>query len=499
MSPRRTSRRSGGRSARHDAAQRDTNAAFGARGMPSGAMRSLTDRDKSCIHAAALDVLETVGIGDAPDFTRERLTAAGCRLDDAGRVRFPRSLVEDTIARANRALVLHGQRPEHDIDASGSKTWFSTGCDSVRIVDPESRTTRPTTAADVYDFARLVDSLDHVHMFHRLGIPTDIEDTDDVDINLYGIPNGSISGIADSKLPDAQSGFEKGVQHALVGNSGGNVLFCAAGALAAGLGCSHAGVVIDNEIIGTALRTVAGFEVNEETMGVDMIREVCLRGPGHYLGHEATLGQMKRGFYYPTLSDRSGMNDWQERGSRSMLDHATAHARRILDSHFPERLRNLDADAHSFLCGEPLTFHRAIPEDAAMKIDSARFRVEAPVFSTNAHGQVTGIRYHPRTVAPVVADEAGIERMYRARRALEALSMDPSMRIEFQALEGECTVYDNHRVMHARKGFEHATSGVRHFRQCHVDREELHSRWRLFGARLGRPVREEWITPGVSV
>lgn len=164
-----------------------------------------------------------------------------------------------------------------------------------------------------------------------------------------------------------------------------------------------------------------------------------------------------------------------------------------------ERLRDVDADAHAFLCGEPLTFHRAIPENAAMHIDAARFRVEAPVFSTNARGQVTGIRYHPRTVAPVVADEAGIERMYRARRALEALSMDPSMRIEFQALEGECTVYDNHRVMHARKGFEHASGGVRHFRQCHVDREELHSRWRLLGARLGRPVREEWITPGVSV
>ena len=164
-----------------------------------------------------------------------------------------------------------------------------------------------------------------------------------------------------------------------------------------------------------------------------------------------------------------------------------------------ERLRDVDANAHAFLCGEPLTFHRAIPENAAMHIDAARFRVEAPVFSTNARGQVTGIRYHPRTVAPVVADEAGIERMYRARRALEALSMDPSMRIEFQALEGECTVYDNHRVMHARKGFDHASGGVRHFRQCHVDREELHSRWRLLGARLGRPVREEWLTPGVSV
>ena len=86
-----------------------------------------------------------------------------------------------------------------------------------------------------------------------------------------------------------------------------------------------------------------------------------------------------------------------------------------------ERLRDLDADAHSYLCSEPLTFHRAIPENAAMRIDAARFRVEAPVFSTNAHGEVTGIRYHPRTVAPVVADEArhraDVSRPPRARGA----------------------------------------------------------------------------------
>ena len=31
----------------------------------------------------------------------------------------------------------------------------------------------------------------------------------------------------------------------------------------------------------------------------------------------------------------------------------------------------------------------------AMNIDAARFRVEAAVFSTNARGQVTGIRYQP--------------------------------------------------------------------------------------------------------
>ena len=497
--PVRTSRRSGGRRARREAAKRDAAAVLDCRGAPSGAVRTLTDRDKSAIHRAALDILETVGFGEAPDFTRERLLAAGCRVSDENRLCFPRSLVEDTIARANKALTLYGQKPGHDIDASGSKTWFSTGCGSVRIVDPETRTARPTTATDVYDFARLVDTLDNIHMFHRLGIPTDIEETDDVDINLcyacvrgtgkpvstswfngenvrrsiemlqivaggeaqwrrrpfvlntccfvvpplkfapesclglenavrggmpvqltssgqmgatapvtvagtivqtiaevlgglvyacqispdakvmlgtwpmvsdlrtgaattgsaeqglvssascqmarfYGLPNGSISGIADSKLPDVQSGFEKGIQHALVGNSGGNVLFCSAGALAAGLGCSHAGVVIDNEIIGAALRTIAGFEVSEAALAVETISDVCLNGPGHYLGHDETLGQMKRGFFYPPLSDRRDMNDWLASGSRSIEDSAADHARRTLETHYPAHVSDA-ADA----------------------------------------------------------------------------------------------------------------------------------------------------------
>ena len=79
---------------------------------------------------------------------------------------------------------------------------------------------------------------------------------------------------------------------------------------------------------------------------------------------------------------------------------------------------------------------------------------------------------------------------------LETLSVDPSMRIEFVSDPGECAIYDNHRVMHSRTGFEGA-NGVRHFRQCHIDREDLHSRLRLLGAALGRVVPEEQITRGV--
>lgn len=163
-----------------------------------------------------------------------------------------------------------------------------------------------------------------------------------------------------------------------------------------------------------------------------------------------------------------------------------------------ERIREIDEDAFNVLCNVPLTFHRHIPENTSTGIDAAYYKVEAPVFRLNANGQVVGLRYHPRTVAPFVGSETEIRRVYRARKVLEDTSLDHSLRVQFQANVGECTVYDNQRVMHARTSFEEVTDGVRHFRQCHIDREELHSRLRLLGMKLGRRVPEEQITPGAS-
>jgi len=157
---------------------------------------------------------------------------------------------------------------------------------------------------------------------------------------FYGLPNGTISGISDSKLPDTQSGMEKGIQHAYVGNSGGNILFCAAGSLAGGLGCSQAGIVIDNEIIGIAMRTVEAFHVSEETLSIDVIEAVCAGGPGHYLGHEQTLAQMKTGYFYPDVSDRNSIKDWLESDAPTILVNATERARDILAGDKPDHISN---------------------------------------------------------------------------------------------------------------------------------------------------------------
>ena len=193
-------RRSGGRAGRRRAqSEASETASPSRRGLDSGAMQTLSDHQKAKIHSAALDILETVGFGEAPDSTRDYLLAAGCWMTDKGRICFSRDLVEDTVARARTSLTFFGQKPEHDFDASGSKTYFSTGCGSVRVVDPESRDIRPVTTKDVYDFARITDTLDSIHMFHRLGTPTDLDDVDDVDINLcYAAVRGTSKPVSSS-------------------------------------------------------------------------------------------------------------------------------------------------------------------------------------------------------------------------------------------------------------------------------------------------------------
>lgn len=82
--------------------------------------------------------------------------------------------------------------------------------------------------------------------------------------------------MTDFKLPDAQAGHEKGCNHTLVGNAGANLIYEAAGRSASLLGFCLERLVIDNDSIGAALRTGRGIEVSDETLSIEVIRDVCL-------------------------------------------------------------------------------------------------------------------------------------------------------------------------------------------------------------------------------
>jgi trimethylamine--corrinoid protein Co-methyltransferase len=148
--------------------------------------------------------------------------------------------------------------------------------------------------------------------------------------HFYDLTGGTASGMTDSKIPDGQSGAEKALNHALVGNAGVNMIYESAGMHASLLGFSLESLVIDNDIIGAAQRTIKGIEVNEERLSFDVIRDVCLNGPGHFLGSDQTLQLMQTEYLYPGVGDRKSPNEWNEQGGLDVAQRAQAKVEEIL-------------------------------------------------------------------------------------------------------------------------------------------------------------------------
>ena len=129
-------------------------------GMEGGRYMPLTDAEILKVHHAALEVLETVGLCDAIPSCIEAVTAAGGRMSDTGRLLFPRALIEDTIAKAARRFPIYAQNPAQDMEPWGKRVYFGTAGAAVHMVDAMTGEHRDSTLADLYDIARLVDTLD---------------------------------------------------------------------------------------------------------------------------------------------------------------------------------------------------------------------------------------------------------------------------------------------------------------------------------------------------
>ena len=121
-------RRSGGRTARQ--ALRSSKLSDGIRpirpGMEGGTYKPLSDADVMRIHHSALDALEQIGLADAPPSGVEILTNSGAILGDDGRIRFPRALVEDMLAKAAKSITLHSRDGKNDLDISGKRVHYGT-------------------------------------------------------------------------------------------------------------------------------------------------------------------------------------------------------------------------------------------------------------------------------------------------------------------------------------------------------------------------------------
>ena len=206
MTKKPSGRRAGGRAARQ--ALRAAPIAEDQRpirpGMEGGRYRPLTDADMARIHETALQALEQIGLADAPPSGIKILTDAGAILGDDGRIRFPRALVEDMLAVANKDLTLHARNPEFDLNLSGTNVHYGTAGAAVHMVDVDGQNYRDSTVQDLFDAARIVNSLDNIHFLQRPMVCRDISDNYEMDLNtIYAACRGTHKQIGTSfTLPE---------------------------------------------------------------------------------------------------------------------------------------------------------------------------------------------------------------------------------------------------------------------------------------------------------
>jgi trimethylamine---corrinoid protein Co-methyltransferase len=183
---------------------------------------------------------------------------------------------------------------------------------------------------------------------------------------FYNVPSGGYIGLSNSKLNDAQSGYETAAS-VIAGYLGGVDIFNMGGLLDALMAFDFAKAVIDNEIALMMKRIKLGFEFNEENFALDQILDV---GPGGmFAGTEHTLERMRSTMFLAEISDRDPRAQWQERGGLDAHARALQKARQILTRPNPVSLSSeLDAELRNAFPGlvagnamPPQGWPRAIP------------------------------------------------------------------------------------------------------------------------------------------
>jgi trimethylamine--corrinoid protein Co-methyltransferase len=151
----------------------------------------------------------------------------------------------------------------------------------------------------------------------------------------YGLPIYGLGGGVEAKLPDAEASAEA-TQTLMTVSLAGMTMCQALGTLCFGLYGSPEMAVICDEIVRHIKRILQGFEVNEDTLAVEIIRQVGQGGS--FLGHPHTVRYFRKELFFPVLFKRHTIDDWLSAGQKSIEQVAHEKVLQILEHARPVEL-----------------------------------------------------------------------------------------------------------------------------------------------------------------
>jgi len=202
----------------------------------------------------------------------------------------------------------------------------------------------------------------------------------------------------------------------------------------------------------------------------DRVREGCLdavarygcallRGvpvsPGMVLGVAATFGDVRETSYGRLFDVRVEPDpDNLAFTSREIAPHTDNPYR--------------DPESFGVLTGTPVPFGYIDKE--------TELTARQPLISLSPRGRIAGIRYNDRSMLPLRLPGAEAEAAYAAIGVWARLLARPEFPLRLRLSPGDCLIFDNTRVLHARTAFAAPVfpgTGERHRQGCYADLDGL--------------------------
>ncbi len=144
---------------------------------------------------------------------------------------------------------------------------------------------------------------------------------------FYNVPCGGYIGLTNSKVNDAQAGYETGMS-AIAGLLAGMDMFNIGGLIDALKTFDFAKAVIDDEIAQMMKRLKRGISFSEDDLALNLIREI---GPGgSFITAKHTISRMKTEAVMTKIADRDARTIWEKKGALDIHARAMNRAREIM-------------------------------------------------------------------------------------------------------------------------------------------------------------------------
>jgi gamma-butyrobetaine dioxygenase len=117
----------------------------------------------------------------------------------------------------------------------------------------------------------------------------------------------------------------------------------------------------------------------------------------------------------------------------------------------------------------------------------AELRADRPLIGTDPRGRIREVRFNNRSIGTLRLPAAETEAFYDAYRAFGELLLRPGLQLDFRLAPGDCLIFDNVRLLHARTAFQ--AHGSRHLQGCYADLDGLLSTRAVLGRAATGGVR----------